>query len=166
MSRRLWLFGALRIEQDGQAVTLGGKLVNLFAYLLLHSRHPLSRERLADLLSPDAPPDRASSDCGRASTRRSQTSWPASCRVCEVPSRLRGGLLYPRPRPGAARLGRVPGAFERLALLSHRQAMLGILERVSQRRADVEEIKRFEPVASARRSNDWPISLDTPKETA
>ena len=58
MSRRVCMFGALRLEQDERPVTLGGKLASLCAYLLLHPQ-PHPREQLADLLSPDAPPDRS-----------------------------------------------------------------------------------------------------------
>ncbi len=60
MSRRVHVFGALRVEQNGQPVKLvGGKLVSLFAYLLLHPHRLHSREKLADVLSPDTFPDRA-----------------------------------------------------------------------------------------------------------
>ncbi|MBV6396458.1 MAG: hypothetical protein HFACDABA_02056 [Anaerolineales bacterium] len=75
MSRRVWLFGALRIEQNERSVSLGGKLASLFAYLVLHP-HPHPRERLADLLLPDAPADRAARNLSNLLYRLRQTLGP------------------------------------------------------------------------------------------
>lgn len=60
MSRRVWLLDSLRVEQAGEALSLSGsKLVNLFTFLILHPNTTHRRERLADLLFPDASPERA-----------------------------------------------------------------------------------------------------------
>lgn len=72
MSRRVCMFGALRLEQDERPVTLGGKLASLCAYLLLHPQ-PHPREQLADLLSPDAPPERAARNLSALLYRLRQT---------------------------------------------------------------------------------------------
>lgn len=59
VSRRVSLFGTLRIQDvRGPRTLTVSKAVNLFAYLLLHPHVPHRREMLADLLSPDAPPER------------------------------------------------------------------------------------------------------------
>lgn len=61
MSRRVWLLGSLRVEQAGESLSLGGsKLGNLFTFLILHPNTTHRRERLVDLLFPDASPERAS----------------------------------------------------------------------------------------------------------
>ncbi|MCP4358352.1 MAG: hypothetical protein GY796_10085, partial [Chloroflexi bacterium] len=68
ITRRVWLFGPLRAENtaregpahEGPANALHippGHAQSLFAYLVLHpAPHP--RERLADMLWPEAPPNR------------------------------------------------------------------------------------------------------------
>jgi hypothetical protein len=57
---RIHLFGKLRIY-TGQYVIPGGRAQwpSVLAYLLLHPNLPHRREALADILFPDAPPDRA-----------------------------------------------------------------------------------------------------------
>ncbi|HLF00358.1 MAG TPA: BTAD domain-containing putative transcriptional regulator, partial [Anaerolineales bacterium] len=60
ISRRLYLFGALRVEAEGRALPLAGrKALNLLAYLALHPTTPHSREALAELLWPELEPDRS-----------------------------------------------------------------------------------------------------------
>lgn len=57
--RRITLFGSLDVSENARPIALSGsRVVSLFAYLVLHPhvRHP--REKLAELLSPDAPFDR------------------------------------------------------------------------------------------------------------
>lgn len=72
MSRRVWLFSALLIEQNERSISLGGKLTSLFAFLVLRPQaHP--RERLAELLSPAAPPDRAAHNLSNLLYRLRQT---------------------------------------------------------------------------------------------
>lgn len=57
--RRIWLLGGLRVEQDGEPVTLpGGKVRSLLARLALPPLLPHSREALGDLLWSDAPLER------------------------------------------------------------------------------------------------------------
>jgi DNA-binding SARP family transcriptional activator/predicted ATPase len=57
--RRIYLFGSLRVQDDHGLRRLSGERVqNLLAYLVLHPRIPHRRELLADLLSPDASPER------------------------------------------------------------------------------------------------------------
>jgi DNA-binding SARP family transcriptional activator len=57
--RRIYLFGAFQIQDEHGARPLSGeKIQSLLAYLTLHPRLPHSRERLADLLSPEASPER------------------------------------------------------------------------------------------------------------
>ncbi len=59
-NRRIHLFGALRVYQDGHLFPLSGeKTLTLFAYLVLNPRRPHHREQLADMLYMDAPYDRA-----------------------------------------------------------------------------------------------------------
>lgn len=59
MTYRIWLLGALRVESASGDIRLRGlKIQNLLAFLLLHPDMPYTREFLADLLWPDAPPDR------------------------------------------------------------------------------------------------------------
>jgi DNA-binding SARP family transcriptional activator len=56
---QIFLFGALRVSQDGNAVPLSGeKTQSLLAFLVLNPRLPHRREKLADLLYPDAPFER------------------------------------------------------------------------------------------------------------
>lgn len=58
-SCRVWLLGALRVEGETGVIEIpGGNAQSLFAYLILSPNIPHTRERLADLLWPDAPPDR------------------------------------------------------------------------------------------------------------
>lgn len=55
-SRRVWLFGTLRAETNGQSVEFNHQAARLlFAYLLLHPHVSHPREALADTLWPDAP---------------------------------------------------------------------------------------------------------------
>jgi DNA-binding SARP family transcriptional activator len=57
--RNIWLLGALRFEIANRPTRLtGGKTQSLLAFLLLHPYLSHTREYLADLLWPDAPPDR------------------------------------------------------------------------------------------------------------
>jgi DNA-binding SARP family transcriptional activator/predicted ATPase len=59
MAMRVWLFGNLRVEIDGQARALPeGKLQSLFAYFLLHPGVTHRREALAELLWPETQPER------------------------------------------------------------------------------------------------------------
>jgi DNA-binding SARP family transcriptional activator len=58
-SRRAYLFGPLQVDDDlGLRRLNGEKMQSLLAYLVLHPRFPHRREMLADLLSPDALPQR------------------------------------------------------------------------------------------------------------
>ena len=58
-SRRVYLLGALRIhDAHGLRRLSGPKSQRLLAYLVLSPLAPQRREMLAELLSPDAPPDR------------------------------------------------------------------------------------------------------------
>lgn len=53
--RQIHLFGALRVFQEGNPRPLSGeKILSLLAYLVLNPRLPHRREKLADLLYPDA----------------------------------------------------------------------------------------------------------------
>ncbi|MEJ5311991.1 MAG: BTAD domain-containing putative transcriptional regulator [Anaerolineae bacterium] len=57
---QLRLFGPFRISRDDEALSLPvSKARSLLAYLVLFPRANCSRERLVDLLWPDAPPDRS-----------------------------------------------------------------------------------------------------------
>lgn len=76
MSRRVWLFGTLRIEQDDRPLTPGGKPAGLFAYLALHPGQPHRRERLADLFFPDALPERAGRNLSALLYRLRQSLGP------------------------------------------------------------------------------------------
>jgi DNA-binding SARP family transcriptional activator len=59
VSRRAHLFGSLQVDDDlGRHRLNGEKVQSLLAYLILHPRYPHRREALADLLSPDALPQR------------------------------------------------------------------------------------------------------------
>jgi DNA-binding SARP family transcriptional activator len=58
--RQLRLFGPLRLSSSGQALALhGAKARSLLAYLALFPATNTSRERLADLFWPEAPPNRS-----------------------------------------------------------------------------------------------------------
>jgi DNA-binding SARP family transcriptional activator len=59
MDRRIYLLGGLqiRVGHDSRHLT-AEKVRNLLAYLLLHPQRPVSREMLADLLFPNAAPER------------------------------------------------------------------------------------------------------------
>ena len=55
LPRQVHLFGALRIQDEqGLRALAGEKPQHLLAYLILHPNTPHSRERLAELLFPDA----------------------------------------------------------------------------------------------------------------
>ncbi len=55
----MWLFGGFRIETPQEAISIpGGSAQNLMAYLILHPDTAHMRERLADLIWPESPPDR------------------------------------------------------------------------------------------------------------
>jgi len=59
-TRRIHLFGALSIQEGQAAIRLSrGRAHSLFAYLVLHPQSRHRREAIANLLFPDAPPDRA-----------------------------------------------------------------------------------------------------------
>jgi DNA-binding SARP family transcriptional activator len=59
-ARRIWLLGALRIAGSQGDIRLRGvKTRSLLAFLALHPAAPHTREALADLLWPEAPPERA-----------------------------------------------------------------------------------------------------------
>lgn len=64
---RIFLFGALRLEWNGQPYPLAGlpKISSLLAYLLVHRAHPIEREQLAFTLWTDETETRA-----RANLRR------------------------------------------------------------------------------------------------
>ena len=58
-SRVIYLLGTLRLQDVRGPRTLGGeKPQSLLAYLVLHPGYPHPRERLADLLFPEASFDR------------------------------------------------------------------------------------------------------------
>ena len=58
-SRQIYMFGALRVFNEGNLIQLGGeKNRGLLAYLVLNPRLPHRREKLADLLYRDAPFER------------------------------------------------------------------------------------------------------------
>src|SRR5688572_10136864 len=58
-SHRIYTFGSLQIQNENTAVLLKGeKTRSLLAYLILHPRIFHRREMLADMLWPDAAPDR------------------------------------------------------------------------------------------------------------
>ena len=60
LSRQIYLFGAFRLFHHGDLRPLSGeKNLGLLAYLVLHPHLPQRREKLADLLYPDAPFERA-----------------------------------------------------------------------------------------------------------
>ncbi|GIV69776.1 AAA family ATPase [Caldilinea sp.] len=57
--RRIELFGALRVSEEERIFKVkGGRAVSLLAYLALHSHARHGREALAEILSPDAAPER------------------------------------------------------------------------------------------------------------
>jgi DNA-binding SARP family transcriptional activator/predicted ATPase len=57
--RRMYVFGSLRVQDARGLRHLSGERVqSLLVFLTLHPRIPHRREVLADLLSPDAPPER------------------------------------------------------------------------------------------------------------
>ncbi|NJN44229.1 MAG: hypothetical protein HC806_05570 [Anaerolineae bacterium] len=57
--RKVYLLGVLRIQEGEEVRVLSGeKSQSLFAYLILHPNLPHSRERLAEMLYPDAPFER------------------------------------------------------------------------------------------------------------
>jgi DNA-binding SARP family transcriptional activator len=57
--RKVWLFGSIRVETTQRAIHIpGGSARTLMAYLVLHPDIAHTRERLADLLWPESPPDR------------------------------------------------------------------------------------------------------------
>jgi DNA-binding SARP family transcriptional activator/tetratricopeptide (TPR) repeat protein len=59
IARRIYLFGSLRVQDGrGERHIKGEKSQNLLAFLTLHPRRPHRREQLADLLWPEAPPER------------------------------------------------------------------------------------------------------------
>ena len=56
--RRAYLFSAVRLEQEGKSLRLpGGSARLLFIYLILHPDVAHTREKLAEIVWPDAPPD-------------------------------------------------------------------------------------------------------------
>ena len=58
-TRQIYLFGALRVFQEGSLRPLSGeKMQSLLAYLVLNPRLPHRREKLADMLYMDASFDR------------------------------------------------------------------------------------------------------------
>ncbi|MCG3140297.1 MAG: hypothetical protein HDKAJFGB_01343 [Anaerolineae bacterium] len=72
--RRIELLGGLRVTENAQALNVSGaRAVSLLAYLALypHTRH--TREFLAELLSPDAPPERVRRNFSDALYRLRQT---------------------------------------------------------------------------------------------
>src|SRR5258706_2039146 len=59
-ARQIWLLGAPRIAGcQGDIRLRGSKTRGLLAFLALHPAIPHTREALADLLWPEAPPERA-----------------------------------------------------------------------------------------------------------
>ena len=57
--RKIYLFGALRVFEKGDSLLLSGeKIQSLLAYLVLNPRLPHRRDKLANLLYPDAPFER------------------------------------------------------------------------------------------------------------
>jgi DNA-binding SARP family transcriptional activator len=59
LPRQIYLLGAIHVYQEGISSPLNGeKAQSLLAFLSLNPRLPHRREKLADLLFPDAPPDR------------------------------------------------------------------------------------------------------------
>ncbi|NKQ37109.1 MAG: AAA family ATPase [Chloroflexi bacterium] len=57
--RRVYLLGSFEIKDGQRRISLRGhKMRSLFAWFILHPQQPHNREWLADLLWPDAPPER------------------------------------------------------------------------------------------------------------
>jgi DNA-binding SARP family transcriptional activator/tetratricopeptide (TPR) repeat protein len=73
-TRRIWLLGALRIAGGQGDIRLRGrKARSLLAFLALHPAAPHTREALADLLWPEAPPERARHNIANALYELRQT---------------------------------------------------------------------------------------------
>lgn len=73
----MWLFGALRVTDHKHPLLVSGsRATSLLAYLVLHPHTLHPRESLADLLSPDASPERARRNFSDALYRLRQTLGP------------------------------------------------------------------------------------------
>ncbi|MCC7165078.1 MAG: AAA family ATPase [Anaerolineae bacterium] len=76
-SRRIWLFGALRVaDHEHPLLVSGSRVASLLVYLVLHPHTLHPREALTELLSPDAPPERARRNFSDALYRLRQTLGP------------------------------------------------------------------------------------------
>ncbi len=76
-TRRVYLLGQLHIEAGREQIALrGGKVRALFAYLALHPNRQHGRERVADLLWPDAPAARVRRNFSDVLYRLRQTLGP------------------------------------------------------------------------------------------
>jgi DNA-binding SARP family transcriptional activator len=72
--RHIELLGGLRVTENAHALNVSGaRAVSLLAYLALHPHTPHAREFLAELLSPDAPPERVRRNFTDALYRLRQT---------------------------------------------------------------------------------------------
>ncbi len=78
-------FGSLQIYNANAPLTLKGeKSINLLAYLVLHPRIAHRRERLADMLWPDAPPERVRRNLSDVLFRLQKTIDPGWLMVDDV----------------------------------------------------------------------------------
>lgn len=92
MRRQVWLLGALRVESEkGPLPIRGSKARGLFAFLVLQPKVPYTREVLADLFWPDAPPDRVRRNLTHVLYRLRQALGPAWLRVAGDRVALRTG---------------------------------------------------------------------------
>lgn len=73
----MWLFGALRVTDHKHSLLVSGsRATSLLAYFVLHPHTLHPREALAELLSPDASPERARRNFSDALYRLRQTLGP------------------------------------------------------------------------------------------
>ena len=83
---KITLFGALRAEQGGQAITRfrTRKTAALLAYLAFHPTRPLSRDELVEQFWPDDEPD-ATHPTGPAGANEARAARPAPGAGATVP---------------------------------------------------------------------------------
>lgn len=75
--RKVWLLGGLSLEElTGPIALPKGQLQNLFAYLILQPKIPHSRERVANLLWPEADPNKAGRNLSNLLYRLKQILGP------------------------------------------------------------------------------------------